>query len=232
MLGSPFNKVAFFAISAWLTLASTAASQTIPSPFEYLERRQEAGVFAGTMSVGSGRFGYAPSGGSVFGARYGLELSGPLGLEGSVGLIDSKRDVIDPSQIEGNRFIGKTAEPLIVVDARLRFSFPGRRMWKRLSPFLTMGGGVVFGAGGDETLDQSLLPEDVFSFGSSFFGTLGLGNRWFVTDHLAVRADGVFSLWKVETPPGFSDPMREFEEVEDAEWLGGSTFSVTLLWRW
>ena len=232
LVGSTFNKIAAFAASAWFTLASTSAAQTIPSPFEYLESKQEAGIFAGTINVGSGRFGYAPEGGSIVGARYGVELSGPLGLEGSIGLIDSKRDVIDPSQIEANRFIGQTEESLMVVDARFRFSFPGRRMWKRLSPFLTLGGGIVFGAGGDKTLDQSLLPEDVFSFGSSFFGTLGLGNRWFVTDRIAIRADGVFSLWKVDTPPGFSDPMRGFEEVEDGEWLRGSTFSMTLLWRW
>lgn len=72
MVGSTFNKIAVFAASAWFTLASTSAAQTIPSPFEYLESKQEAGIFAGTMNVGSGRFGYAPEGGSIVGARYGV----------------------------------------------------------------------------------------------------------------------------------------------------------------
>ena len=105
-------------------------------------------------------------------------------------------------------------------------------MWHRLSPFLTIGGGAVFSAGGDHALDQTLLPEDVFSFGTSFYGTLGLGSRWFVTDKIALRGDGVFSLWKVDTPPGYSDPSRAFEEVEDGEWLRGTAFSLSLLWRW
>jgi hypothetical protein len=231
-MGSSLNKMAALAVGAWLALPGAGSAQTIPSPFEYLERRQEAGVFGGSINAGTGRFGYAPSGGTMLGARYGLELSGPLGLEGVVSFIDSERDVIDPSRAEGSRQIGQVDQLLATIEARLRFSFAGRRMWKRLSPFLTFGGGAVFSAGGDDTLDQSLLPEDVFSFGSSFYGTLGLGSRWFVTDRIALRGDGVFSLWKVDTPPGFSDPTRAFEEVEDGEWLRGTTFSLTLLWRW
>ncbi len=232
MKGSSLNRFAALAASMWLAFPGAAAAQTIPSPFEYLERGQEAGIFSGSMTVGSGRFGYAPSGGSVFGARYGVELSGPLGLEGVVSFIDSERDVVDPSQIEANRLIGQTDELLTTLEGRIRFSFAGRRMWHRLSPFLTIGGGAVFSAGGDHALDQTLLPEDVFSFGTSFYGTLGLGSRWFVTDKIALRGDGVFSLWKVDTPPGYSDPSRAFEEVEDGEWLRGTAFSLSLLWRW
>ncbi|MCH1571742.1 MAG: hypothetical protein L7S64_10390 [Longimicrobiales bacterium] len=231
-MGSPFNRIAATVAVACLGLPVFGAAQTIPSPFEYLERRQEAGIFSGVHGAGTGRFGYAPSGGPMFGARYGLELSGPLGLEGTISFIDSERDVIDPSQIEANRVIGRTDQLLTTIDARIRFSFAGRRMWKRLSPFLTMGGGAVIGAGGDDTLDQTLLAEDVFSFGSSFYGNLGLGTRWFMTDQLALRADGLFSLWKVDTPPGFSDPGRAFSEVEDGEWLRGTGFSLALLWRW
>lgn len=231
-MGSSLRTIASLAVGAWLLLPGAGSAQTIPSPFEYLERRQEAGIFGGSASVGKGRFGYAPSGGPMYGARYGLELSGPLGLEGIVSFIDSERDVIDPSRAEGSRLIGQTDQLLTTIEARLRFSFAGRRMWKRLSPFLTFGGGAVFSAGGDDTLDQSLLPEDVFGFGSSFYGTLGLGSRWFVTDRIALRGDGSFSLWNVDTPPGFSDPTRGFEEVEDGEWLRGTSFSVTLLWRW
>ena len=38
-----------------------------------------------------------------------------------------------------------------------------------------------------------------------------------VKDRIAVRMDGTFSLWKVSTPPGFSDPVRGFEAVEQGE---------------
>ena len=232
MKRSSLVRVMAVAFLVGFAIPSRSAAQTILSPFLYLEHRQEVGLLGGSSTVDSGRFGYAPSGGNVFGALYGLELSGPLGLEGIVSLIDTERDVIDPSRPEGSRLIGQADQLLMTVEARLRFSFTGRRMWKRLSPFMAVGGGIVFSAGTDTGLDATLLPEDVFSFGNSFYGTLGLGSRWFLTDRVALRGDGVFSLWKVDTPPGFSDPARAFEEVEDGEWLPGTAFSLALLWRW
>lgn len=186
----------------------------------------------GYMQAASGRFGYAPKGGLMMGLRYGVELSGPLALEGLAGVVDAKRDVIDPGRVEGDRIIGEADARLAVIDGRIRFSFPGRRSWHGLSPFFTAGGGIVFDTSGRSERDDILLPADVFEMGTSFFGTLGLGSRWFLTESIALRGDGVFSLWQVDTPPGFSDPARGFESVEDGEWLWGSSFSVSLLYRW
>lgn len=231
-MGSISSRFAAIALGSAFVLASPASAQTIASPFEYLERRQEVGLSGGVMNSGTGRFGYAPSGGPMIGLRYGLELSGPLGLEGHLGFIDAERDVVDPSQLEENRIIGQADALLTTIEARIRFSFAGRRMWHRLSPFLTIGGGAVFDATGRSSLDDTLLPEDVFEFGTSFYGNLGLGSRWFLTDRLALRGDGVFSLWKVDTPPGYSDPARGFEQVEDGEWLRGTALTLALLWRW
>ena len=207
-------------------------AQRIPSPYTYLERGQEIGFFGGQMSSGSGRFGYAPAGGPIMGLRYGVELAGPLALEGMAGIVNSTRDVVDPGRVEGDRVIGEADARLATIDARFRFSFTGRRAWHRLSPFITGGGGIVFDTSGRSELDDVLLAADVFEMGTSFFGTLGFGTRWFLTDTFALRADGVFSLWQVDTPPGFSEPARGFESVEDGEWLPGSSFSVTLLYRW
>lgn len=209
-----------------------SAAQTIPSPFEYLERRQEVGVWTTWMSTATGRFGYGPQGGLGVGGRWAIELSGPLSFEGVVGLIDGERDVIDPGRVEGDRIIGQADAKVTTIDARLRFSFPGRRMWHRLSPFFFAGGGIAIDASASSDLDDVLLPEDVFDFGTSFYGTLGLGTRWFVTDRIALRVDGTFSLWELDTPPGFADPDRGFENVDDGEWLWGSALNVGLLWRW
>lgn len=215
-----------------LLIPLSAAAQSVPSPFEYLDRRQEIGPFSGYMSAGTGRFDYGPSGGTPLGVRYAIELTGPLALDGMVGVVDGTRNVVDPGRVEGDRVIGEADAFVTIIDAGFRFTFTGRRSWHDLAPFLSAGGGVAFDVAGSSELDDILLPEDVFDFGTSFFGTVGLGTRWFVTDRIAVRADAIFSLWKIGTPPGFSDVERGFEGVEDSEWIDGQTFTVALLYRW
>lgn len=215
-----------------LIVPTLGAAQSIPSSYRYLEERQEVGLFTGLMSAGAGRFGYAPDGGTPIGLRYGVELSGPLGFEGLVGVVDGSRDIVDPGRVEGDRVIGEADSRIAIIDARIRFSFPGRRSWKRLSPFIVFGGGIALDASPETALDDTLLAEDVFSFGTSFFGTLGAGTRWFVTDKVTLRADGIFSLWKVDTPPGYSDPARGFTGVEEGEWLRGNSLQFALMYRW
>ena len=208
------------------------AAQSIPSSYRYLEERQEVGLFTGLMSTGTGRFGYAPEGGTALGLRYGIELSGPLGFEGMAGVVDGTRDIVDPGRAEDDRVIGEADSRIAIIDARVRFSLPGRRSWKRLSPFLVFGGGIALDVSPSSDLDDTLLAEDVFDFGSSFFGTLGVGTRWFVTDRVTARVDGLFSLWKVDTPPGYSQPARGFEGVEEGEWLRGNSLQIALMYRW
>jgi hypothetical protein len=209
-----------------------ASAQSIPSPFTRLERGQEIGLFSGFASAGTGRFGYGPSGGMMFGARYGVELSGPLSFEAVTSFVSGERDIINPGRVEGDRVVGSGDVLLTTIDARLKFSFTGRRAWNGISPFLVAGAGVAFDLAGTPADQAGLEPEDVFEFGTSFFGTMGLGTRWFLTDTIALRGDGVFSLWKIDTPPGFSDPTRGFEGVAEGEWLAATSFTISLLYRW
>ena len=214
-------------------LPRTAAldAQTIPSPYSFVERRHEAGFFGGYVTSETGRFHLGPSGGTLLGGRYGLELSGPLGLEGTVGFLSGQRDIINPARVT-DQTIGQADVILTTIDARLRFSLVGARAWHRLSPFLTFGGGVALDVAEDPALEADLEPADVFDFGTSFYGTLGGGTRWFLTDRFALRLDGVFSLWGIDTPPGFSEPERGLENVEESEWMSGLTLAISLLYRW
>jgi len=227
-----FSSVLAVSLMAALLIPGTARAQSIPSSFRFLERKQEVGIYGGYMSANNGRFGYAPTGGTLLGAKYGVEVSGPLAFEGTVGIVDGTRDVIDPSRPEGSRIIGEADVLLTTIDARFRFSFAGQRAWKGFSPFITAAGGVAIDSSPSNELDGELLAGDVFDFGTSFFTSLGLGTRWFVSERIALRADGAFSLWKVDTPPGFSDPDRGFLGVSEGEWLGGTAFTVALLYRW
>lgn len=220
------------AAAALLALIPVVAkSQSIPSAFRFVETRQEAGIFVGTASMAEGRFGFGPSGGREYGARWGIDLSGPLGFETVAGLISGTRDVINPAQVRGDRRIGEADATMATVDGRLRFTLTGDRTWHRMAPFIVAGGGIVVDMSEDSALDEELLANDRFDFGTSFFGTMGGGTRFFLTDHLALRGDAVFSLWKIKTPPGFSDPTRGFTSVERSEWASGLHLTIAALIR-
>jgi hypothetical protein len=113
--------------AAGLTRAHEASAQAIPSPYRFIEERQELGVFAGYMSAHTGRFGYGPSGGLWFGGRYGLELTGPLSLEAVAGAISGTRDIVSPGRPEDDRVIGEGDVLITTVDGRLKLSIVGTR---------------------------------------------------------------------------------------------------------
>jgi hypothetical protein len=208
-----------------------SSAQTIPSPFRFVDTRQEAGLFVGTSSMAKGRFGFGPAGGVHMGARWGIELSGPLGFETVAGAISGTRDVINPAKVVGDLKIGEADVVMGVVDARLRFTLTGDRTWHRLAPFIVAGGGIVFDVSPTAVIDDELLPDDRFDGGTSFFGTTGAGARLLLTDRFAIRGDGVFSLMKINTPPGFSDTARGFPGVEKSEWVSGLHLTLALVAR-
>lgn len=227
----PMSTLALVAGGLLLPLGALRA-QTIPSPYRFVEERQEVGLFAGYLSAKTGRFGYGPSGGLWFGARYGLELTGPLSLEGLAGAVQGTRDIISPSRPEGDRVVGQGDVLITTIDARLKLTATGARSWHGLAPFVVFGGGVAFDVAPNPTANLLLDGDERYDFGTSFFGTAGLGTRWFVTRRIALRADALFSLWQLDTPPGFGDPQLGLGPVQEAEWVRGLSLAGSLLFRW
>jgi len=219
--------VRVLAAAAFLTaVPCRSAAQTIPSAYRFVDTRQEAGVFAGSSAAAKGRFGFGPAGGPVFGARWGIDLSGPLGFETVASVISGTRDIVNPAIVVGERKIGEGDATIATLDARLRLTLTGDRTWHGLSPFFVAGGGLAMDFSGSAALDEELESDDRFEFGRSFFGTTGGGVRYFLTERFAIRGDAIFSLWKIDTPPGFTDPERGFTSVDESEWT--SAFHLTL----
>ncbi len=230
----PLRKIAV-ALAATAFVAVTpprAAAQTVPSAYRFVDTRQEVGVFAGSASAAKGRFGFGPSGGPIVGARWGIDLTGPLGFEAVASVIRGTRDIINPAVVVGDRKIGEGDATIGTVDARLRLTLTGDRTWHRVAPFFIAGGGIAMDLGSSATLDEQLESDHRFEFGRSFFGTLGSGVRYFLTDRLALRGDAVFSLWKIDTPPGFSDPDLGFTAVEESEWASAFHLAVAVVIRY
>jgi len=224
----------------WLALWVCAAAlpqptqaQRIPSPFAFVDEKQEVGTFTGYMNASTGRFGYGPAGGWMLGARYGLDLSGPLGLEVAGGIVRGTRDIVNPARPAGDRVIGQANVQLTEFDGRLRLSATGGRTWHGLSPSLSFGGGVVFDNADASVIEQAVLDEDeLYEFGSRFFAIIGPAVRWHVTRRFAVRTDLGFTLWKLTTPAGFGDPNLGLGDVAESEWVSGLSLTGAVLFRW
>lgn len=182
----------------------------------------------GTTGQGTGRFGYGPSPGPAFGARYGIHLGGPFGLEGVFTYSPTTRDVVDPTREEGAMKVGEADVELLSFDVRLRFSLTGDRTWKKLNPFVFLGAGMIWDHAGESESDGLVLPEDRFGFGRKFLAPFGGGIRWVITRHVVARGDMAITLFQLKSPRGYSDPERDLEGVPEKEWVSGPTFSFGL----
>ena len=190
---------------------SEAQAQVIPSAYTYVEERQEAAC--SPVSVTPLEVGLVTAPQAVSFWELGMALSLPA--------LSLSKASWEPCDVL-----------LTTIDARLKLTATGNRSWHGLSPFMVFGGGIAFDLAGASAAEELLEPEDVFEFGKSFFGTLGLGTRWFVTDRVALRTDGVFSLWQLDTPPGFGGTLYGFEDVAENEWVRALSLTATLMFRW
>ncbi len=216
------------AVSGWTPRAD---AQTVPSPFRAIEGGQEVALVWGRSWLAPGSLDLGPKPGPVLAARYLVEASGPLFFEGVATYLPTTRDVVDPRRAEGDRAIGEADARLIMLDARLGFSLTGRRTWRRTSPHLFVGGGVAHDAAGAAPLDENLLAEDAFDFGTAFTASAGAGLRFALSPSVMLRAEGSLRLWQLQTPGGFDDPDKPLESVEQSEWVGGYGVELSAGWR-
>lgn len=212
-------------------LPVSLAGQTVPSVYHFIETKQEGGAFIGTLNMGSGRFGFGPKGGLLIGGRYAIEISGPFSMEGVVGYSPGTRDLIDPSRAEGDRVVGEVDALITTLDLRLKFSLTGDRTWHGLSPFIVTGGGIAFDLAGEDEVEEILLQDDRFEFGTSFMGVLGTGIRYFPSERFMIRYDMGLALWQIETPRGYESPERGFAGVDNSEWTSGVYLTLGAAWR-
>ena len=225
------TRIVATAIVLLISSRSAAAGQTIPSPYRFFETRQELSAFGGQISPGTGRFGYGPGPGQMVGVRYGLELSGPLSVEGVASWIPTTRDVVDPSGFVGARTVGSADVQLFAADVRFKLSLTGQRVWHNLNPFLFAGAGMARDFAQADPADLDLDEDDRFEFGAAFMSVLGGGLRWFVKDPWIVRADGGLHLWKLDAPIGFRLVDRGFGDVGSSEWVSAPSISISLGYR-
>ena len=224
-------------LAMFAALASPAGAQTIPSPYRFIEGRQEVSLISGYMPADPGIYDLGPRSGPVFGARYAIEAVGPIFFEGLLSYLPTNRAVIDPRRSRDDWSIGDTDVHLVMLDARFDFSLTGRRTWRRISPHVFLGGGLAVDLAAEGESEQELLPEDLFDFGTAFTANAGTGLRVSLTSKLILRADASMTLWRINTPGGFQDPAKrpatdgEQENLQQREWVAGTGLTLSLGWR-
>ncbi|MGI9627341.1 MAG: outer membrane beta-barrel protein [Longimicrobiales bacterium] len=225
------NRLIFLLASAVALLSAPASAQQIPSSYSYIENSQAFGVYWGHLATATGQFDLGPDPGGLLGARYSVEVGGPVFLDGLFSMLSTSRDIIDPRREEGDRSLGQADVRLFSFDARLAFSLTGRRTWRGFSPYLFAGGGIAFDGAKRDDLDQLLLPEDRFDFGTTFTASMGSGLRYQLTQKLMLRGDADLKLWKLSTPTGFDASEKGLERVSESEWVGGWALTIGASWR-
>lgn len=207
---------------------SVSSAQEVPSPYRFLERGQEAHLFAGLYDGDRGRFGFGPGSGTLYGARYSVSVSGPLAVEAVASYVDADREVVNPRAPGGPEVIAEAPGDLLFIDARLRLSLTGRRTWYRMMPYLFAGGGLGFGVSGITEADRALEAGDRYEFGTEFEANIGGGVRFHLDERLALRLDGTLMLFRIDVPPGYRDPELDFEAVPESEWTNNRGLTLGL----
>ena len=199
------------------------------SPFRDLQYRQDVTLFGGYYAAGVDPAGVAPQSAPFIGARYALQITGPVAFMARTALVFSERTLVDPRQNDGARILGVESWPIMLVDANLAMNLTGQKSWRNLVPTATVGIGLVS--------DFKSEPDTgSFTFGTGFAFNVGAGVRWVATDRIEVRLDWTDYLYKIEYPSLFytrtSDGTQFLPNTQaESLWKHNSAFALGIAYR-
>ena len=113
------------------------------SPFRDINTRQTFTPFISEFFGNRGHAGVGAQSALAIGGRFTTALSGPLELWATLAVINSKRDVIDPSLPDSTRVSGPVDYRLISADLGLALRLTGARSFHGLEPYIGVAFGVV-----------------------------------------------------------------------------------------
>ncbi|NIN73003.1 MAG: hypothetical protein GTO46_13960 [Gemmatimonadetes bacterium] len=217
-------------------------AQRVPSPYRFIEPKQDLGLSFSYIWANAGKAGIGPKAGPAVGLRYTRRISRPLSLTPEVFFFRSERDVIDPSleegqedQGNGSAFIGTQGLDILLVAGRFNLNLTGTRTWHSLAPYLFSGLGIAMEIGGASTCPESPAPDcqielrERFDFGTSLLLQLGLGTVWIPRQRLSLRIEGLNRIWRIKTPPGYVDPgVTIFPIPQATDWTNNWELALTL----
>ncbi len=225
------------AILTSLALPRPAEAQHITSPYEFVEKKKDLGVFVGYLFTDRGTARLGPKAGPLAGIAFHIRVSDPIAITLQGAYFPGERDVIDPAAEEANqRIIGTTDLNLLVLNGRLNLQLTGSRTWHNITPYVYGGLGIAIETGGSPNCltgsthpDCQLVPRERFDFGTSFVGQIGLGAIWLPGRRLGLRLTFDDSIWKLNTPAGFYDQTSTiFPVPSSSDWTNNLQLTAGL----
>jgi hypothetical protein len=211
-------------VLASLAVPGKTSAQVIKSPYDFLDRKKDIGIFIGYMFADRGAAGLGANDGPLAGIQFTLRVTDPLNIGVYGAYFPSKREVIDPrAEDEAERIIGETDVDVVMLAGRLQLHLTGSRKWHNIVPIVYGGLGIVFDVspsfsclpGVIEGRDPNcqLTPRDRFSFGTSFLGQIGIAFSWVPRQRLGLRFTADNSIWRLTTPDGYYDETSTITPV-------------------
>jgi hypothetical protein len=191
-------KVFLFGVVALLAAVPATAQvghEPESSPYRDLEHKQEITWLFGYMKARHDPAGIAPGSAAVTGARYEINLAGPLGLSADLTRSFSERTKLDPAKPRATRNQGTQSTPVYAADVALALDLTGRKSWHNLVPQLRGGLGVVTSRAKDDSSG--------YSFGTPFAFTFGGGLKFVPGGRLQLRMDVTDRVFKLSYPDSY-----------------------------
>ncbi len=236
--GFPARSV--LAISCLLTVlmpgAAFAQEESIESPYRWIDRSLRAGPYVGYVFTSRGNLEQAPGGAPIIGGRFRARLSSPLTFEVGVGYGSSDLYVTDP-RLETPAIVDTVSSGWLLIEAYLQLSLTGARSYKKLQPYVFIGGGILQGIdeGVSEVFAAPGLDPYRFEIGTTPSLSLGAGVEWDLSDRLGVGFELRDHLWNFNTPEAFFYPLNlanfldsGVEAPEDSFWTNNFELSTTV----
>jgi len=220
---------------AVLGLSSEARSQVghppESSPYTPLRATKVISLGIGYLQGSSGRAAVGPTDGPLAVGRFNMRIGGPLELDGSLGIANLERNIIDPATAPTDSIVDVAKQTVTLLDAGIMLLLTGQKTWHRTVPYVGASFGVAFGG---------RVPEDTlsgFTFKTQFQLAPVLGFRWYPSNRLMFRWEFRDVVWRLSYPPSFftspeddisAPPVLDPNIASDKEWTHHPTFLFTI----
>jgi hypothetical protein len=234
------KRTAFVLLAALGATAAPAASQSITSPYDFVEHSMAFWTFGTAVLTDRGALDVGPGSGYGGGVGFSARISGPFNVDARVAYLPTSRRVfrtvpVDSAAVRANpraglEEIGTADLSVLLMDASLRFDITGPRTWYRLQPYALIGAGGVLRVSSENRIEGD-LPEGsdlLVRFENGFTGHVGAGVEWHLSDRFTIRADARDILWKVHIPDGF---LVDGRNVDQEQWVQTAHLSLGVGFR-
>lgn len=168
------------------------------SPYSDIFKGHTVTGFGGYLGGSGAEFRIGPHKGPIYGIRYDIRTASAIQLGLQLAQADLQRFIVDPFVELENRVSGPVDQRVSFVEVDLQLNLTGGKTWRRLAPFVGVGGGLTFASGTDADTSG-------YEFGNKIYFVPALGFRAFVTERLHLRGEGRIAFWKMKYPTSFTE---------------------------